>query len=236
MKHPRCTVALRPSSVLCLLALLASPAYAGDPAAEARLSAGHVFFGAGRYAEALAEYQAAYKIERDPDTLFAIAQTERKLGQCHLALPHYREYLASRSDFPDEVKGVIAECWRQLPSPEADKPCPAAPAAEGGLPWYKNPASGAVIAGSVSFAVGVGFLFAASSTRDQADSAAFSDDFAGLLDKATGQRRIGATFLITGALLAGGGVAYHYLTRSTPSVKGVAVITDGRSIVLARSF
>lgn len=222
---------------IAILCTLAASAHAENAEAAARLAAGHAHFGAGRFAEALVEYTAAYKLERDPDTLFAIAQTERKLGQCHLALPHYREYLASRKDFPDEVKGVIAECWRQLPPPEANKPCPAAPAAsDQETPWYKNPASGAVIVGTVGVAVGVGFLFAASSTRDQADNAQFSDEFDSLLDEATGQRRIGATFLVTGALLAAGGVAYHYWSGSRSVTPTTALATDGRSILFARSF
>lgn len=208
-----------------------------DPDATARLKAGHAHFGDGRYAEALVDYQASYKLDPDPDTLFAIAQAERKLGRCHLALPHYREYLASRSDFPEEVKALIAECWMQLPPPEGNKPCPAATApSESILPWYKNPASGAVIAGSVGLAVGFGFLFASSSTRDQADNAQFSGQFDSLLDEATGERRIGVTFLVTGALLAGGGVAYHYWTRSRSSRPTTALATDGRSILFARSF
>ncbi|MGE0397522.1 MAG: tetratricopeptide repeat protein [Kofleriaceae bacterium] len=224
-------------AVLAVALLASSVSHADtDPAAAARLKAGHEHFGAGRFSDALVEYHAAYKLDPDPDTLFAIAQTERKLGQCHLALPHYREYLASRSDFPNEVKGVIAECWMQLPPPEGNKPCPSAPSVESGLPWYKNPASGAVLAGTVSFAVGVGFLFASSSTRDQADSAQFSDDFDRLLDEATGERRIGVTFLITGALLAGGGVAYYFVTKPRSQQPTTAVTTDGRSILFARTF
>lgn len=239
---PTSPIALGPSRALraaaVIVVLASSLAHAEtDPGAAARLSAGHAHFGAGRFEDALVEYEAAYKLDPDPDTLFAIAQTERKLGRCHLALPHYREYLASRSDFPSEVKGVIAECWMQLPPPEANKPCPAAPTGEVAVPWYKNPASGAVIAGGVSLAVGIGFLFASSSTRDQADDAQFSDVFDSLLDEATGERRIGATFLVTGAVLAGGGVAYHYLTRSrSRRAPTTAVTTDGRSILFARSF
>jgi tetratricopeptide (TPR) repeat protein len=229
---------IRVALATLVVALCASSAAAGiDPKADVLLKAGHGHFIAGRFSEALTDYQAAYKIDPDPDILFAIAQAERKLGQCHLALPHYREYLASRSDFPDAVKNGIAECWRQLPPAEGTKACPSAPAPrEVGLPWYKNPASGAVIAGTVSAAVGIGFLFSSSSARDRADSAQFSDDFDALLDEATGKRRIGVTFLITGAILAGGGVAYHYWTKSRSSQPTTALATDGRSILFARSF
>lgn len=227
---------IRRAAVLALLVSSISLAEA-NPAAAERLAAGHAHFGAGRFQEALVDYKAAYSLDPDPDTLFAIAQTERKLGQCHLALPHYREYLASRSDFPAEVKGVIAECWMQLPPPEANKPCPAAgQPIEQQLPWYKNPASGAVIAGGVSAAVGIGFLIASSATRNQADNAQFSDEFDSLLDEATGERRIGATFLVAGAVLAGGGLVYHFVTKSRSERTTTAVTTDGRSILFARSF
>lgn len=229
---------IRVAASVVIVACASSAAYADmDAAARKGYLTGNQYFAAGRFSEALAEYQAAYKIDPDPDILFAIAQTERNLGQCHLALPHFREYLASRTDFPLEVQGPIADCWRQLPPPEANKPCPSGPTPkEVGLPWYKNPVSGAVIVGTVGVAVGVGFLFRSSSTRDQADSAQYSDDFDRLLDDATGQRRIGATFLVAGALLAGGGVAYHYWTKSRSSTPTTALATDGRSILFARSF
>ena len=228
------------AAVLALVAFASSSiAHADiDPNADLRLKAGHEHFKAGRFAEALVDYQASYKIDPDPDTLFAIAQAERKLGHCHLALPHYREYLASRSDFPDDIKGLIAECWMQLPPPEGNKPCPAAAVSdeETSVPWYKNPASGAVIVGTVGVAVGIGFLFKSSASSDKANNAQFSDDFDQLLDDATGQRRIGVTFLVTGALLAGGGVAYHFWTKSHSQRPTTALATDGHSILFARSF
>ena len=225
--------------VTCALALSLSSRVAHaemDASARTRYLAGNQHFAASRFAEALDEYQAAYKIDPDPDILFAIAQAERKLGRCHLALPHFREYLASRSDFPPEVQGPIADCWRQLPPPEANKPCPSAPRVEVGLPWYKNPASGAVVVGTVGVAVGVGFLIASNTTREQAASEQFSDDFDKKLDEATGERRIGVTFLVAGALLAGGGVAYHFWSRSQSAQPTTALVTDGRSILFARSF
>jgi tetratricopeptide (TPR) repeat protein len=229
---------IRLLAALFVVASIATTAIADpSPDVAAHLKSATVHFTAGRYAEALADYQAAYKIDPDPDTLFAIAQSERKLGQCHLALPHYRQYLASRSDFPAEIKPLIAECWMQLPPPEANKPCPsAAPTVETGLPWYKNPASGAVIVGTVGLGVGIGFLIAASSSRDKANNAQYSDDFDSLLDEATGRRRIGVTFLVTGALLVGGGVAYHYWTRSPSASPTMALATDGHSVTFARSF
>jgi tetratricopeptide (TPR) repeat protein len=228
--------------VSALVLALTSNAALAEMNAEARakLGAGNQHFEAKRFSEALVEYQAAYRIDPDPDILFAIAQAERFLGKCHLALPRFREYLASRPDFPIQVQSSIADCWRQLPPPEANKPCPSAPdqAVESGLPWYKNPASGAVVVGTAGIAIGIGFLFASSTTREQADSEQFSDDFDKKLDEATGERRIGVTFLVTGAVLAGGGIAYHFWSksRSSSARPTTAVATDGRSIMFARSF
>ncbi|MFN0249818.1 MAG: tetratricopeptide repeat protein [Kofleriaceae bacterium] len=226
-----------------VVALASSVAHAEiDPDARAKLVAGNEHFEAKRFSQALVEYQAAYKIDPDPDILFAIAQAERFLGRCDLALPRFREYLASRTDFPIQLQGPIADCWRQLPPAAAQKPCSSTPdqPVERGLPWYKNPASGAVIVGTAGIAIGVGFLFAASATREQADSEQFSDDFDRKLDEATGERRIGVTFLVTGAALAGGGIAYHFWSKWRSSQSSVrpttAVTTDGRSITFARSF
>lgn len=219
------------------LASSASADEDGDKAGAApHLKSAQTHFMAGRFEEALVEYEAAYKLDREPDTLFAIAQTERKLGRCHLALPHYREYLQTLGDFPDYIKPMVAECWMQLPQPEANKPCPKPGPTDDALPWYKNPASGAVVVGTLGLSTGIGFLIASSSSRDKADDAQFSDDFDRYLDEATGRRRIGVTFLITGALLAGGGIAYHYWTKPRTSRPTMAIATDGHSISFARSF
>ncbi len=213
--------------VLVLVALTSRVAHADmNPLAREHYLSGNDHFANNRFSDALDAYHAAYTIDPDPDILFAIAQTERKLGRCDLALPHFREYLASRPDFPPEVQSPVAYCWRQLPEHAEDT----------SLPWYKNPASGAVIVGAAGLAVGVAFLFKASSTRDQADHEQFSDDFDRRLHEATGQRRIGATFLIAGALVAGGGVAYHYWTKARTPRPTTALVTDGRSILFARSF
>src|SRR5271157_5843874 len=46
----------------------------------------------GSYAEALTQFQTAYRLTNDPDVLYNIAQTHRKMGRCALARDSYRRF------------------------------------------------------------------------------------------------------------------------------------------------
>jgi tetratricopeptide (TPR) repeat protein len=203
------------------------------PAAKARRDAGAELTKNGKYDEAIREFRAAYEIDPAPVLFYSLAVAERLAGRCPAAIDHYRRFLASKpnAERTEAARAGIAMCQ---PRPVAAR-CPPPPSPP--RPWYRNPVGVAIGAGVVGAGIGTGYLIASSSTSGGASSAAFSDDFEAQLDRATGQRRIGGTFLAVGLALAGGGVAYHYLVqRKRPGARATAFGIAGRSIFLARSF
>jgi len=89
-----------------------------DPAAEAKAhsSRGTTLYNLGRFAEALAEYEAAYMAIQDPPFLFNVAQCHRKLGHSQEALDSYRGYLRVAPNAPNrgEVERRIDELERHV--------------------------------------------------------------------------------------------------------------------------
>lgn len=203
-----------------------------SPAAKARLDAGVAHYTAGRYVAAIAEYEAAYAIDPDPQVLFAWAQAERLAGRCGSAVPRYRKYLESRpsADAVELATNLIALCESTA------KASTSAPSTgERSVPWYKDPVGGAVVAGVAGLGVGIGFFVASSGNRDRADTAQTSAQFDAYLDRATTQRRIGATFLVLGAGLVGGGIGYHLWSRRQRAARPVVGIA-GTSLFIAGTF
>jgi tetratricopeptide (TPR) repeat protein len=89
-----------------------------NPTIEAKAHAqrGTSLYNLGRFAEALAEYEAAYLAVQDPPFLFNIAQCHRKLGKNKEALDAYRTYLRVAPEAPNrsEVQKRIAELEHQV--------------------------------------------------------------------------------------------------------------------------
>jgi tetratricopeptide (TPR) repeat protein len=90
----------------------ASPADGGAAVALARRHAtqGNANYNLDRFAEALAEYRAAYLTASDPALLYNIAQCHRRLGHRRDALDYYRKYLRTAKAPPNraEVERHIA--------------------------------------------------------------------------------------------------------------------------------
>jgi tetratricopeptide (TPR) repeat protein len=66
---------------------------------HARKAAAH--FEAGRYPEAIQEYQAAYKIQPDPQLQYSLAEANRLAGNKDEAVASYQRYLEAQPDGPD---------------------------------------------------------------------------------------------------------------------------------------
>lgn len=222
---------MRARAFFVVLALSSATARADlSAAAKARLETGLVRYNAGQFEAAIDEIEAAYEIDADPSLLFTWAQAERLAGRCDSAVPRYRRFIASRPstaaiELANNGIGLCAAKAARDGGPRA---------ADGRRPWYQNPVGGAVVAGVLGLGVGTGFLIAASGTRDRADRAPTSDAFERELDRATTQRRIGATFLVVGAGLVGGGIAVHLWT--TRSAARTVVGTTGSSLFIAGEF
>ncbi|HEX5062083.1 MAG TPA: hypothetical protein VFV99_22090 [Kofleriaceae bacterium] len=105
----------RASRAALVAVLLASSAAAAAPkgaAARAQFDKGVTAYTKGDYAAASAALGSSFVLEPDPETLFAWAQTERKLGHCDRAIELYTKLL--KMDLPAEnkeaVKVQIGEC------------------------------------------------------------------------------------------------------------------------------
>lgn len=218
-------------AVVVLIALVPEVARADlQPAAQAKLDIGLQHYKAGEYESAIVQLEAAYEIDPDPGLLFTWAQAERLAGKCGEAVPRYRKFIASK---PSDEAIALAENGISLCEATGAKPPPATCTVEKPLPWYKNPAGGAVVAGVVGIGVGIGFFVASSGNRDRADGATTSGEFERYLDTATTQRRLGALFTVAGAGLVGGGIWWHYHSKKS---RGAVVGTTGTSLYVAGEF
>jgi len=237
------TRTLAPSLIALVLAARVAGADVAPLAGEAKVQydKGLRLYEAERYAESLPYFQKAYAASRAPEVISTLAQTERLTGQCALALVHYREFLATGIEQSPEgaaaLQANVFECWQRLPAAETTAPCPAAPrmVVRDRTPFYRSIAALGLYTGAMGVGVGVAFLIKSSTTRDRANDASYSDDFDSLLDEATGQRRIGVTFLITGGVLAVGGLAYHLVAKRS-AAPTTSVSFTGHSISIARAF
>jgi hypothetical protein len=105
-------------------------------AADPRKDAGEHFAraeaaqSAGKYREAIAEYEAAYAIAPHPDTLYNIAASYEKLQDWRRAIEYYERYLDERdAPAPDaaDVKAKIAQLRSKLPANATEPPAVAPP-------------------------------------------------------------------------------------------------------------
>jgi hypothetical protein len=168
-------------AALAVASVLASgtPAPAADTEEMVRKSREHYkkgeeLFGAERYAEAYAEFEAGYAMVPRPLFLLNMAHSDRRRGQLRSASALYKRYLVMEpeSKFRPEVESVLAEIDRVIaaedaaaiarsPMPDltpapvvvsAPAPKPAPPAAPTPLyrRWWFWAAAGAVVATAVT--------------------------------------------------------------------------------------
>jgi hypothetical protein len=104
--------------VVVLLASREGVARAGDDEKQARTlyERAEKSFDLGKFAEALADYQAAYEAKPLPGFLFNIAQCYRNMGNFERARFFFRRYLTLEPHAPNHrrVEELISEMSRQL--------------------------------------------------------------------------------------------------------------------------
>jgi tetratricopeptide (TPR) repeat protein len=99
---------------LCLVValLLPAPLHAADapvsPEAKRHVDLGVDHYNNGRYAEAVKEFELAYRLSNRPALLFNIARAESKLGHEEAAIAFLHRYLEERPNAPD-APAVLAE-------------------------------------------------------------------------------------------------------------------------------
>jgi tetratricopeptide (TPR) repeat protein len=101
---------------VALAVAAAWPAAAADPAAEvaearARFQRGSELYGRGRYREAIAEFEAAYRIRPHGTIHFNVARCREKLGEWPQALRSYHDYLRETPGAEDRAR-VLATMRR----------------------------------------------------------------------------------------------------------------------------
>lgn len=201
-------------ALIVAVALASTPALAAPKSGPAKkeFERGVKAYTASDYDTAADAMGKSYGLEKDPETLFAWAQAERKLDNCDKALELYNELLGF--DLPAENKQVIetqiGECKQILadkqkpaepasepaPPPEhhavADEQPPPPPAAEGGHAWWKSPVGdGLVIVGVAGLVVGGVKLSSAASADSSKSNATSYADFQKFSKKADSDGKLG---------------------------------------------
>ena len=212
-------------------------------AAKAAFTQGVTAYKAGDFTAASDALEKSFKLEADPETLFAWAQSERKLSHCDKAIPLYERLLtfdmpaANKSAISAnlaECKTIIAATKAPPPPPvEDNKPAPTVaaeqqhadieprpvPKSTESRPWWKDPiGDGLVVVGLVGVGVGAGMLASASSLSKQADDTSQTTnyfDYQKLRDDANSRSKLG--FIATGAggVLVIGGVIWYATHRDS---------------------
>jgi hypothetical protein len=174
------------------VAVLASGARAGaapkTPKAKAAFAAGVKAYQKGNYGIAAKQLERSFALERDVETLFAWAQTERQLDHCDKATELYDKILTF--DLPAENKAAVVakrdECKALLdamkPPPEQtvapviEPPTPTAMteppelavAPTAGGAWWKDPVGLTTVGlGVVGGAIGAYYLIAGNSAHTE---------------------------------------------------------------------
>jgi tetratricopeptide (TPR) repeat protein len=222
-------------ALIAALVLASAPALAAPKAGPAKkeFERGVKAYTAGDYEAAADAMGASYGLEKDPETLFAWAQAERKLEDCDKAIELYNELLVF--DLPVENKQVIetqiGECKQILadkqkaaeaatqPAPEPHDAAPVAaepppPAPEGSRAWWKDPVGdGLVIVGVAGLVVGgVKLSSAASADSDKANATSYTD-FQRFSSKADSDGKLGVIAAGAGGALVVVGVIWYATHR-----------------------
>jgi hypothetical protein len=179
-------------------------------------------------------------IDPRPAFLFAIAQAERRRGNCKASVVYYQRFLATG---PAEEQAaaarqqkhrcegaLIASAPRPEPVPEPPpKPAPAPPPPPppAALPWWHDPIADAALGGTVLLGVGgIGLFVAAEIAASQAVTADTYDQSAMLRDRADTRRLEAMIVLGAGAVTAGVAVwrlLFHDRHPARESAVGIRV-------------
>jgi len=171
-----------------------------SPEAKRHVELGVGHYDAGRYAEAVTEFELAYRLSNKPALLFNIARAESKLGHEEAAIAFLRRYLEERPDAPDSA-AVLAEveARERAQAMTKDKQHAEAEAAEA------RKQADALTAQAARAAKAEAERQAATSRPVAARASAIADG--GRDGKLTAARRAGIALVVIGPVLAGVGIA-----------------------------
>lgn len=241
---------------LVATALLVGTATAAPkrPDAKAAFDKGVAAYTKGDYAAAATQLGKSYGLEPDVETLFAWAQSERKLEHCEKATTLYAKLLDA--ELPAANKAVVRqkfdECQKilaaQAPPIEPDvvasvaapEPAPPPPPPrEAGRAWWANPVGGAlVLGGLVSAGAGTVFLVQGHAANQDKANAVTYGEFQRLEDRAESRGTLGTALVIAGGALVAGGVVWY--ATHPPAKRGAQIAgwaaPDGGGVVAFGRF
>ena len=230
----------RLTNLAALIVFATAPALA-DGAADL-VKQGIDLYKEGKFDEARVVLQKAYDLDRKPDTLFALAQAERKSGDCKAAAAHYHTVIEQVNDFnvAKLVLENLGQCEKLMPAVEPKNVPEVKPAAQPPQVITKIEvhevrhndmlAASMFAIGTLGLGVAGGLYIAASSNRDAADTARTLDDHDRLADRASKEQT--AMFVAGGLGVAVIGVAIFRWTRSDERSPAVAIapVSNGGSV------
>jgi tetratricopeptide (TPR) repeat protein len=150
----RCAGRIRVAAVLLAVGLAVALTSAPWPAradektteqARQHYAKGKQAFDLGKWDDAIAEFEAAYKLRSDPTFLFNMAQAYRRKGDLQRALDLYKNYLIENPETPkrDDIEKRIRALEKEMKNParrQIEAPAPVA------KPSASPPAAPAVVA------------------------------------------------------------------------------------------
>jgi tetratricopeptide (TPR) repeat protein len=101
---------------------LAPPSAANTVAAREHFEHGHVMFDAGRYLDALHEFEAGYRLAPLPLFLYNMGQACRHAGLAARAIENYERYLEAVPDAPEREE--VEKYLRELRAATSPSPSP----------------------------------------------------------------------------------------------------------------
>jgi hypothetical protein len=225
-------------------------------AAKSAFDKGVAAYTKGDFAAASDQLGKSYDLEPDVETLFAWAQTERKLEHCEKASTLYAKLLDA--DMPAANKTVVREkfdeCQKILaaqapkpepivtpppPTPTPTPTPPPPPPSDEGRAWWKDPVGGALVGvGLVGVGVGTVFLVQGRAANKDKATAVTYGEFQRLEDRAESRGKLGTGVLIGGGVLVTAGIVWYaaHGSRKAETRYSMWAAPDGGGLVAFGSF
>jgi tetratricopeptide (TPR) repeat protein len=249
------------TAVIAAASLLASTTASAAPkGAEARAAfdKGVAAYKKADYAGASDALGRSFTLEADADTLYAWAQTERKLNHCDKAIELYGRLLEMDLPEPNKaaVRQQVEECKvivaAQKPSEAEPDPAPTPPSeSPGAAPsppperpetppstpsmWLNPVGLGLMGLGAIGLGAGAVFLAQGNSAEGDKETATTYGDFQRFSERATSRGRLGVIAAASGAVLLTAGIVY-IVTRTPVEKQPVAIIVEPTGVGVAGRF
>ncbi len=228
--------------VLGLLVALSTEALADDAQGRANelFTRGQARYDAGDYRQAIALFDEAYQLVRDPVYLFNIAQSYRKVFDCVPAAQYFERYLAEATDADEaqrsKVKALLSELAPCLadrkataaPTPIAEPPKPAVPVVGGDDRGRGQRLGGIALAGAGAVGLVVGAIYSArgADLENQLACAAgclWTPEREAIDRDGSRANTIATIGWIAGGAAVAGGAALYFLGRSKRNERRVVI-------------